>query len=614
MSVLVVKDVTKYYLDKLVLDTVSFAIGAKEKVALLGSNGCGKTTLLKVISKKLQPDEGAVVLHGGARTHYLAQDPNLPSGKSLEDAVTEVFADQKRLEQEIRALEVEMSAASNLDKLMRRYGELTARFEAHGGYELDFRVRSVLFGLGFSERDLALSVELLSGGQKVRAALAKALLEEPEVLLLDEPTNHLDLAAVEWLEGFLPSYSGAVLIVSHDRHFLDRVVTRCLELENHRLQDYPGNFSKYRALKAVSASLQVGIYEREQAEMRRLKALVNRFRAGTRATIAKSWEKKLERMSHRAVAKPLGKATLKLNIKEHARSGRDVLELADFQVGYSGEMLFAPFSAEVRRGERIALLGPNGSGKTSLLKALIEDIPYRGRLRFGAGVSVGYFDQELKLTNPHHTVLEEIILSFPHLSEWAARDYLAGFLFRGDMVFQGVATLSGGERNRLSLAKLMLTPHNVLVLDEPTNHLDIESREMLELALLGYTGVVFFVSHDRYFLGKVATRVWQFVDRRIADHRQNYSDWRQSLLAQKARVNVPARNEKAALDKHKQTNIAALENEIGRLEQEKVAQEDRMARSDFLRQKDGGRETIARYMWVCSRLKELYALWEREAE
>ncbi len=612
MSVLAVKDVTKYYFDKLVLDGISFGLGAKEKVALLGSNGCGKTTLLKVIAGKLAPDEGLIVLQGGARTHYLAQEPNLPPEKNLEDAVTEVFADIKAIEQELRSLEAQMNSTPNLDKLLRRYGELTQQFEAQGGYELGFRVRGVLFGLGFNEEDFNLNTEALSGGQKVRAALAKALLEEPEILLLDEPTNHLDLNAVEWLEGYLPIYRGAVLVVSHDRHFLDRVVTRCLELENHRVEDYPGNFSKYRALKAERLALTGQLYEREQAEIRRIKLLVNRYRSGSRATIAKSWEKKLTRLDTRSVAKPQGKVNMRLHLHEHKRSGRDVLELRDIQVGYDGKMLFAPFTAQVRRGERIALLGPNGSGKTSLFRALVSEIPHSGKLRWGAGVSVGYFDQELRFINPLRTVLEEIILNFPHLSEWEARAYLAGFLFKGDMVFQGVGTLSGGECNRLSLAKLLLSPHNVLVLDEPTNHLDIESREVLERALVEYTGVVLFVSHDRFFLGKVATRVWQFAGGYIVDHRQNYSDWRQSLLTPKVKNVSPARKSQAA--ESKKTSIQALENEIGRLEREKLAQEELMARSEFLRQKDGGRESVTRYMWVCSRLKELYAIWEREAE
>ncbi|MBT9157766.1 MAG: putative ABC transporter ATP-binding protein YheS [Firmicutes bacterium] len=612
MSILVVKDITTYYFDKLVLDRVSFAISAKEKVALLGMNGCGKTTLLKVISGKLRPDEGAITLHGGARTHYLAQDPDLPVGKSLEEAVTGVFAGIKQLEGEVRALEAQMSATGQLDKLLRRYGELTQQFEAAGGYELGFKVRSVLFGLGFTEKDLALYTEQLSGGQKVRAALAKALLEEPEVLLLDEPTNHLDLRAVEWLEGFLPSYRGAVVVVSHDRHFLDRVVTRCLELEHHHIADYPGNFSKYRALKAERLALIGAVYEREQAEMQRMQQLINRFRAGTRSTTAKSWEKRLERMSHRAVAKTQGKTSLRLHIGEHKRSGRDVLEMTDVQVGYDERMLFAPFSAQVRRGERIAMLGPNGSGKTSLFRALVGEIPHRGKLRWGAGVRVGYFDQELRLSGTAHSVLAEISLNFTHLTEGEARDYLAGFLFRGEMVFQSVSTLSGGERNRLSLAKLLLSPANVLVLDEPTNHLDIESREVLERALLGYTGVILFVSHDRYFLGNVATRVWQFADKKIIDHRQNYSDWRQSLLVPKARSVIATPKSQDA--KRKSSNIEALENEITRLEQEKVAQEDLMAKAEFLKQKDGGRDAIARYMWVCSRLKELYAQWERESD
>lgn len=613
MSVLVVKDVTKYYADKLILANISLQVGVREKVALIGHNGCGKTTLLKLISKQLRPDEGAVVLQGGARVHYLAQEPNLPVGLSLFEAVTEVFSHLKQLEQELRQLEEQMATTDNLEKVLKRYGLLTQQFEAHGGYELEAKVRSVLFGLGFSESDLSLCTQFLSGGQRVRAALAKALLEVPELLLLDEPTNHLDLEAVEWLEGFMPSYNGAVLLVSHDRHFLDRVVTRCIELENHKVEEFPGNFSKYRALKAERLALMSATYEQEQAEMKRMKAFINRYRQGSRATLSKSWEKKLERFSRKAVQRPSGKVNLKLAITEHKRSGRDVLELERVEVGFDGNMLFRPFSTEVRRGERIALLGPNGSGKTSLLRALVGQLSHRGKICWGGSVQIGYFDQQLSLLNPGGTVLEEITRSFPEMSEWDARGYLAGFLFRGDMVFQPISTLSGGERNRLSLAKLLFSGYNVLLLDEPTNHLDVESREVLERALLHYPGTVVFVSHDRYFLNKVATRIWQFAGGQIIDHKQNYSNWRQSLLAPK--LNTPSL-ERKSLDsaKKRTTDLVSLENEIGRLESEKLAHEEKMAQSDFLKQKDGGKESVTRYMWVCARLKELYELWEKEAE
>lgn len=613
MSILVVKDVVKYYADKLVLDNISLQVGAREKVALLGHNGCGKTTLLKLVSLQLKPDEGSIVLQGGARVHYLAQEPSFPVSSTLYEAVTEVFAPLKQLEQELRQLEEQMATTGSLEKVLKRYGVLTAQFESQGGYELEIKVRSMLFGLGFAESDLSLPTEFLSGGQRVRAALAKALLEVPELLLLDEPTNHLDLEAVEWLEGFMPSYSGAVLLVSHDRHFLDRVVTRCLELEHHRIEDFPGNFSKYRALKAERLALMGNIYEREQAEMKRMKVFINRYRQGSRATLSKSWEKRLDRLSKNAAVRPPSKAGLKLTITEQKRSGRDVLELDSLQVGYNDKMLFRPFSTEVRRGERIALLGPNGSGKTSLLRALMGQLAYRGKLRWGGSVKVGYFDQQLTLLDPTGTVLGELIRSFPEISEWDARHYLAGFLFRGDMVFQPIHTLSGGERNRLSLAKLLFFGFNVLLLDEPTNHLDVESREVLERALLHYPGTVIFVSHDRYFLNKVATRIWQFVDGQIIDHRQNYSNWRQTLLAAKL---VSPTMERKPVDavKKRTTNILSLEGEIGRLEREKLALEENMAQSDFLKQKDGGKEATNRYMWVCRRLKELYELWEKEAE
>lgn len=611
-SMLTVNDVSKYYADYLVLDKVSMQVNTREKVALIGHNGTGKTTLLKLIAGTLRPDEGSIVLQGGARVHYLSQEPDLPAEKTLFEAVTEVFAPIKALEQELRALEGQMATTDNLDKVLRKYGQITEQFESQGGYNLDSRVKTVLFGVGFAESDLQTSVEHLSGGQRVRTALAKALLEVPDLLLLDEPTNHLDLEAVEWLEGFMPTYNGAVLLVSHDRHFLDRVVTRCIELEDHKLAEYPGNFSKYRALKAERRALQSGVHAREQAEMKRMKVFINRYRTGSRSTLSKSWEKKLDRFSRTAVARPTTKTHLKLNVSERRRSGRDVLALDRVQVGYEGIMLFAPFSAEVRRGERIALLGPNGSGKTSLLRALINDIPHRGELRFGASVNIGYFDQKLSLLNSTGRVIDEIQTSIPGMSEWDARAYLAQFLFRNDMVWQSITTLSGGERNRLSLAKLLFMGHNVLILDEPTNHLDVESREVLERSLTQFPGTVIFVSHDRYFLNKVATRVWQFGDKRIIDHKQDYSDFRQSLFAPKlAMLTVEKRQ---VPSKAKGLDVQSIENEITRLEREKIEYEEQMAQSEFVRQKDGGKATVARYMWVCSRLKELYEQWEKHAE
>lgn len=612
MSVLTVNDLTKYYADNLILDKVSLQISAKEKVALIGHNGTGKTTLLKLIAGSMRPDEGNVVLHGGARTHYLAQEPNLPEGKNLFEAVTEAFTHLKKLEQELRVLEQQMGSTDNLDKVLKKYAELTEKFELAGGYTLESRVRTVLFGVGFSERDLSTLTEHLSGGQRVRAALAKALLEVPELLLLDEPTNHLDLEAVEWLEGFMPSYNGAVLLVSHDRHFLDRVVTRCIELENHKVEEYPGNFSKFRALKAERRAHQGETYRREQSEMKRMKVFINRYRSGSRSTLSKSWEKRLNRFSGTAVAKPTSKTNLKLHVSERKRSGRDVLALDKVQVGYNDDMLFSPFSIEVKRGERIAMLGPNGSGKTSLLRALMGHIPHKGRIHWGGSVHVGYFDQQLTLLNPTGRVIDEILTAIPGMSDWDARAYLAQFLFRDEMVWQGISTLSGGERNRLSLAKLLFMGYNVLILDEPTNHLDVESREVLERALVQYSGTVIFVSHDRYFLNKVATRVWQFGKKQIVDHKQNYSDFRQVLLAPK--ISALPTERKAPVDRRKQVDVQAIENEIARLEREKVSYEEQMAQSDFVRQKDGGKEAVARYMWVCSRLKELYEHWEKVAE
>jgi len=610
MPVLQVSNITKYYGENIILDDISFALHAKEKVALLGANGCGKTTLLKVLAGRLTPDDGQLLVSSGGKAHYLEQEPQFTAGLSLHHAVSEVFAPVRSLESELRSLEAQMAESRDVAKLLGRYSLLTERFEALGGYGIESAVKRVLMGLGFAERDLEAPVEYLSGGQRVRAALAKALLEEPLLLLLDEPTNHLDLEAVEWLEGFLPSYRGAVLIVSHDRHFLDKVVTRCLELEDHRLTDYPGNFSKYRALKAERSSVQGTVHEREQEEMKRMKEFVNRYRAGSRATLSKSWAKRLGRMEKSATAKPSTKQHLALTLAERRRSGRDVLAICDLQVGFADKMLFAPFSAQVKRGERIAFLGPNGCGKTSLLRALLGDLPHLGTVRWGAGVERGYFDQHLAQLSPRGAVLAELLSVASDMPEWEARNYLAQFLFRGDRVFACLSTLSGGERTRLSLAKLLLLGRNVLLLDEPTNHLDIESREVLEKALLSYTGTVLFVSHDRYFLDKVATRLWQFrSDNQIVDHRQDYSNWRQAqfftLPATKRQAKKGLEVKKPSLD------IAALEREITRLEGEKHEREEYMASSEFFKLKDGKRSIVDRYMWVCSRLTELLEAWEK---
>jgi len=610
MPVLQVSNITKYYGENIILDEVSFALHAKEKVALLGANGCGKTTLLKVIAGRLMPDDGQMLVSAGGKAHYLEQEPQFAPGLSLYHAVSEVFAPVLALESELRKLEEKMAEARDVAKLLQRYSLLTERFEALGGYGIESAIKRVLLGLGFADGDLAAPVEYLSGGQRVRAALAKALLEEPVLLLLDEPTNHLDLVAVEWLEAFLPSYKGAVLIVSHDRHFLDKVVTRCLELENHRLTEYPGNFSKYRALKAERLSVQGNVYEREQAEMQRMKDFVNRYRAGSRATLSKSWAKRLGRIEKSATAKPPTKHHLALTLAERRRSGRDVLSVCDLQVGFADKMLFAPFSAQVKRGERIAMLGPNGCGKTSLLRAFLGDLPHLGTVRWGAGVERGYFDQHLALLSPRGTVLAELISVANEMSEWAARSYLAQFLFRGDRVFACLSTLSGGERTRLSLAKLLLLGRNVLLLDEPTNHLDIESREVLEKALLSYTGTIFFVSHDRYFLDKVATRLWQFgSDKQIVDHRQGYSNWRQAQF-----FSLPATKsiqKKIGEVKKPSVDIDVLEREITRLEREKQEQEEYMASMEFFKLKESKKGLVDRYMRVCSRLAELMVAWER---
>lgn len=600
-------------------------------MGLVGPNGAGKTTLLRLIARLDEADAGTVHLGSGTKVGYLSQEPELTPGKTVEEEALGAFAQLRRWEADLRAVEQQMAGAEGdqLTALMERYAGLTARFEAAGGYDYPARTRAVLFGLGFAAADLALPAPVLSGGQKVRLGLARLLLQQPDLLLLDEPTNHLDLDAVEWLEEHLQGLSGAVLVVSHDRYFLDRVTTRTLEIDGGRATVYSGGYSAYLAARAARYEQELAAYRQQQEEIARISFFIQKFKAGTRARQAKSKEKLLERLER--VERPRGpRRQMGLRFAARQQSGDEVLQIDGLAKGFDGRTLFADVSAAVQRGDRVALVGPNGAGKTTLLRVLAGRLPPdRGNLWWGAGTDAAYFAQELDQVADENTVLEEI-LALPGMSQFSARTLLGRFLFPGETVDKRVGALSGGERTRLTLAKLVCSGANVLLLDEPTNHLDPDARQVLEDALIGYPGTVLLVSHDRYFLDRVANRVWELRAGAFTAYKGNYTDYREARARRLAAARAAAEAAEAAREQGKKAlqqqerrarsearrereQLRRLEERIMALEAEKQELEARMADPDNFRDAAEARELVGRYATLEQDLERLYAEWEQAA-
>lgn len=489
------------------LDEVTFTVGAGEKVALVGPNGSGKTTILRLIMRMDEPDTGFLQVLPGTSIGFMPQDSELAGDSTLIDEVSNASEEIHRMERELRRLESAMSAedGDGLDSLIGEYGSLQHEFERLGGYSFEAEVKSTLSGLGLGPEHWEKEVRILSGGQKTRAALAKLLLQKPDVLLLDEPTNHLDIEACEWLEEFLQGFPGAVMVVSHDRYFLDRVVTKIVDLRDGCTASYPGNYTSYARQREERLRLEFENYERQQQEIGKLEDFIRRYHAGQRHQEAKSRQKKLNKMAR--LSKPRTEAGMKIKIDAAMSSGHIVMDIQGLGKSFWEKPLFSGLDLLVERGDRVGLVGPNGAGKTTLLRMIIgEEDASAGTLSLGYGVEIGYFAQDLADLDPANTVLEEI-LDAADLTPGEARSLLARFLFTGDDVFKSVSTLSGGERNRLILAKLMLERPNLLILDEPTNHLDISARQALDEALKSFDGTIILTSHDRYLLNSVTNRI-----------------------------------------------------------------------------------------------------------
>jgi ATP-binding cassette subfamily F protein 3 len=617
MKVIIARDIVKYHGGDLkVLSGASLSVEAGEKIGLVGRNGAGKTTLLEILAGNSEADSGSVERIGGARVGVTSQ--SLYAGErgriSVEQEIISAFEPLMRRERELKELEVRLTEDPS-SLLLERYGRLQGEFERDGGYDYRARAASTLSGLGFAPADWKRPVGSFSGGEQSRIALARLLLEEPDLVLLDEPTNHLDLKAIEWLENFVKGAKSAVLVVSHDRYFLDAVAGSILELEDGRLTRYPGNYSEYVTEKRASEE-RLARKAKANAERRaQLERFIEKNRAKARkASQAKSKQKLLDRMEK--VEGPSGaNKNMKLDLGDTSRAGRVVLEMEDVRYAHedSDEPLLEEFDLVIERGERVALLGPNGTGKSTVMRLATGELsPQRGTVRLGHNVAPAYQDQQLARLDDAKTVLEEV-MDITGLKAPEARDLLGAFLFSGEDVFKKVSSLSGGERNRLSLAEIVVSGANLLLLDEPTNNLDIPAREALETALLEYRGTMFFISHDRYFLRKLATRVVDLEGKKLTNYLGGYDYYRSHRrIDARDGKGRPRRRVRPGQSKDESVlaaRLVAVEGEIDATERRLSRLEKELATSELYADGKRSREVILEHRHLKSVLEGLYADW-----
>ena len=510
MIILQANKIERSFAGEVLFDNINLQVDERDRIALVGKNGAGKSTLLKILVGEEEPTSGEINKKKDISLSYLAQDSRFESENTIYDEMLHVFDDLRRTEKQLRQMELEMGEKSgeDLNKLMSDYDRLSENFRQAGGFTYEADIRAILNGFKFDESMWQMKISELSGGQNTRLALAKMLLEKPNLLVLDEPTNHLDIETIAWLENYLVNYSGALLIVSHDRYFLDKVATITLDLTKHSLVRYVGNYSRFVELKEQKLATEAKNYEKQQKEIAALEDFVNRnlVRASTTKR-AQSRRKQLEKMER--LDKPeAGKKSANMTFQSEKTSGNVVLTVENAAIGYDGEVLSEPINLDLRKMNAVAIVGPNGIGKSTFIKSIVDQIPFiKGEKRFGANVEVGYYDQTQSKLTPSNTVLDELWNDFKLTPEVEIRNRLGAFLFSGDDVKKSVGMLSGGEKARLLLAKLSMENNNFLILDEPTNHLDIDSKEVLENALIDFDGTLLFVSHDRYFINRVATHV-----------------------------------------------------------------------------------------------------------
>ena len=626
MSLVRRKNISKSYGDKLIIERSYFQLNAEEKIGLIGANGVGKTTLLEIISGKTKPEEGGVEKRRNLKIGYLAQETNLILERTLYQEGMEVFHEISLLLEKMHSLaEMMHKAKDNLSQIMEEYGKVEEEIEKKDGYNCEVRLKAVLSGFGFQNKDFEKQVEHLSGGEKSRLAYAKLLLREPGLLLLDEPTNHLDVEATEWLENYLVNYQGALLLVSHDRYFLDRVVEKIWELERGELRCYPGNYTHYRREKKEEIIRQGRRHKLQQKEIRRQEEFIRRNIVGQKTKQAQSRRKMLEKV--KIIARPQREERIEINFASQLRGGNEVLQVKSLGKSLQGLFLFRNLSFQLQKGDRLGIIGPNGTGKTTFLRMIIgEEEADEGELKIGKNIKLGYYDQHLAELNPESSIIEEMRSIDPKAKDEELRSFLGSFLFGGKDVFALVKNLSGGEQARVLLARLILAKVNFLILDEPTNHLDLKSRGILEEALGKYDGTILVVSHDRYFLDKIVGRILYFSrDGEVKLYWGNYSHFlekrkgetRSTKIAQQKKREKSEERKKSMKKSRKNTlslnNVAELEAEITLLEEESKEVTRKLADTEICRHPDKVNELARKYGDISKKLEPLYAEWERKS-
>lgn len=635
MIVLSCNNLNKSFGIDTILENISFTVNEGDKVGIIGVNGTGKTTLFKVLSGIYGYDSGDIYLGKGVEIGYLEQNTNFQSEKTIYEEVLEVFSDLMDMENYIRDLEIKISEEGSnpnskiLDKLMNEYSQKLELFSELNGYGYKSEVKGILKGLGFSDSDMETPINILSGGEKTRVLLSKLLLKNPSLLLLDEPTNHLDSDAIEWLEVFLKQYKGTVIIISHDRYFLDQVVNRVFEIHNKRLKTYNGNYSKFIELSKVEKELEVKKYEDQQKEIKKQEESIDRLKAYGREKHlkrARSKEKMLDKVD--VLDKPdVFRKKASIQFSPSVSSGNDVLQVEDLSMSYGERILFKDINFNIYRGEKVALIGANGIGKSTLFKIIMNEIiPLTGTTKLGANVHVDYFHQEQKTLNLDNTIIDEIWNDHPSLNQTTLRNMLGSFLFEDEEVFKKISTLSGGERARVAILKLILSNSNFLLLDEPTNHLDIDSKEVLEEALLNYTGTLFTISHDRYFLNTVVDKILVLDSDGITEYLGNYNYYMDkkkqtlemnSIETTEEKTKTQLKDEKRKereqreLEKKARVKRQNIEKEIEEIELEIEELNVLMCQEEIYSNPEKSKEVSQNKTSLEDRLNNLYEEWEQ---
>ncbi len=636
MMLLSCQNINKAFLEKKILQNVSFHIEDYDKAAIVGINGAGKTTLLRIIVGELAADEGLTVLSKGKTLGYLSQIQAVNGANTIYEELLSVKMELIQLEKQIRAVELQMKDAkgSDLEQLLATYARLTHDFEFADGYAYKSELTGVLKGLGFAEEEFDKPVDTLSGGQKTRVALGKLLLQKPDLIILDEPTNHLDMSSISWLETYLLNYKGAVLIVSHDRYFLDRIANKVIELDNTKATVFSGNYSDYAVKKEQLRTAELKAYLNQQQEIRHQEEVIAKLKSFNREKSirrAESREKMLDKIE--VLDKPVEiRSDIHMELHPSCTSGNDVLHMEELAKSFDALTLFHHVNLDIKRGEHVAIIGDNGTGKTTLLKILNGVLPADyGSFTLGTNVHIGYYDQEHHVLHMEKTLFEEISDTYPAMTNTEIRNILAAFLFTGDDVFKRIKDLSGGERGRVSLAKLMLSESNFLILDEPTNHLDILSKEILEGALNRYTGTILYVSHDRYFINKTATRILDLVDRQFVNYIGNYDYYLEKKDTMTATISTAtstsisdkgdseakqdyiARKEQQAQARKKENALKRLEAQIEELEKRMTEIEEKMLLPELATNVAELVKLSDEKTGIEGELEELYEKWEEAA-